>query len=237
MEILGTSTVSSAVESLVERAQKGLFIVTPYFKPWDRIGRAIKGAKTRNVEVVLLLRGGEDRAKGEERAKEFRTHGVKVAYLSRLHAKIYVSESEVIVTSMNLYEESALNSFEVAIRLTKEADEAAFRQVVQQVAELAKKADEESKVAAREQAAMGPIAAVHARVTGQAVPTPAKGTCIRCAKPIAFNPDKPLCPDCYKSWAKYANSDYAEAHCHRCGKDSTTSVAKPLCRPCWSVTT
>lgn len=237
MEILGTSTVSSAVESLIDRAQKALFIVTPYFKPWDRVGRAIKGVRARDTQVLVLLRGGEDRAKSEERVREFLTHGVRVAYLSRLHAKIYASESEVIVTSMNLYDSSALDSFEVAVRFTREADGDAYRQVVQQVIDLAKKADEEAKVNARERAVIAsPLTAVHARVTGKPVPLPSKGHCIRCDKPVAFNPEKPLCADCYKSWAKYANPDYEEARCHRCGKDAKTSAAKPLCRPCWSAT-
>lgn len=229
MEILGTSSVSGAVESLVERAQKGLFIVTPYFKPWDRISRSIKGAKTRNVEVLLLLRGGDDRAKGEERARAFRTHGVKVAYLSRLHAKIYLSETEVIVTSMNLYDDSALNSFEVAIRLTKEADADAYRQVAQQVVDLAKRADEETKVTARELAvAASPMAAVHAGVAGQA-PPPARPAAAKlaAAKPAPIRaapaPSRSVAP---------ASAPRVAACCIRCSEPLSFNLNKPLCAKC-----
>jgi hypothetical protein len=60
------------------------------------------------------------------------------------------------------------------------------------------------------------------------------GHCIRCGDDIPLNPDRPLCGDCYKAWAKYENRDYKEAHCHVCGKERSTSFAKPLCRSCWA---
>ena len=57
--------------------------------------------------------------------------------------------------------------------------------------------------------------------------------CIRCKEPIPFDPDRPLCDDCFKSWKRYENWDYEEDYCHRCGADWDTSYAKPLCRPCY----
>ena len=239
MEILGVSSVSSAVESLVDRSQKFLFIVTPYFKPWDRVARAIKGARTRGAAVVVLLRGGEDRAKSEDRIREFLPHGVVVTYLSRLHAKIYATESEVIVTSMNLYDSSALDSFEVAVRFSKEVDGDAYGQVLLQVLELVGTAAAERKVESTEgRAEAHPVdAMLLGKPAAPAVArSSARGHCIRCGSPIALNPEKPLCADCFKSWARFSNPEYPEEHCHRCGKAAKTSVAKPLCRPCWSAT-
>ena len=240
MEILGTSTVSASVESLIERSQSVLFIVSAYFKPWDRVSRAIKGARARNVQVVMLLRGGDKRVENLSRSAEFVAHGVRVALLSRLHAKIYASESEVILTSMNLYDSSALDSFEVAVRFTKEADPEAFRNVLEQVRDLGRKAEEEAKVASVERNQVHPIdAALLQAKPARPASRPAareRGHCIRCDAAIPFDPERPFCADCYKSWAKYANPDYEEAQCHRCGKAGKTSAAKPLCRPCWSAT-
>lgn len=243
MEILGNSVVGGAVETLIDRTQKALFIVTPYFKPWDRVARGIKVARSRNAEVVILLRGGEDRAKSAAAAADFIPHGVKFGYLSRLHAKVYINEAEAILTSMNLYADSAQNSYEVAVRYTKAEDEEAYKQVAGQVMDLIRRASEEAKVAAVERAAsvapkaapVASIAAVHAARSAAVAPKPAApGHCIRCNKALPFNPEKPLCPDCYKSWAKFSNPDYEEERCHRCGKATKASAAKPLCRPCWS---
>lgn len=245
MEIIGNSVVGAAVETLIDRTQKGLFIVTPYFKPWDRVARGIKVARSRNAEVLILLRGGEDYSKSAAAAADFIPHGVKFGFLSRLHAKVYLNETEAILTSMNLYADSAQNSYEVAVRYTKAEDEEAYKQVAEQLKDLFRRASEEAKVAAVERAAnvvpkatpVASIAAVHAARSAVVAPkSPALGHCIRCDKALPFNPEKPLCPDCYKSWAKFASPDYEEQHCHRCGKVAKTSAAKPLCRPCWSAT-
>ena len=59
------------------------------------------------------------------------------------------------------------------------------------------------------------------------------GRCIRCKESIPFDPDRPLCDDCFASWNRYENWDYEEEYCHRCGADWDTSYAKPLCRPCY----
>lgn len=240
MEIIGTSSVSNAVEGLIGNARQQLILVTPYFKPWDRVGKEIKSAKVRGVNVLMLLRGGDDRSKQEEKAREFNALGVKVGYLSRLHAKIYVSESEAIVTSMNLYEESALNSWEVAIRFRKDVDLDAYKEVMSQVIELCRRCDAEAKVAALEKPKVDltpnptrrPASVVTASGLVKARAN-SQGFCIRCATAVALNADRPLCNSCYKAWAKYENPDYEEKHCHACGSPKATSVAKPLCRPCW----
>ncbi|MBL7893867.1 MAG: DUF559 domain-containing protein [Bacteroidia bacterium] len=59
------------------------------------------------------------------------------------------------------------------------------------------------------------------------------GYCIRCEGEIYFDPDKPLCPNCYSSWKRYENYDYKENVCHSCGDDGSTTMSKPLCWDCY----
>jgi len=59
------------------------------------------------------------------------------------------------------------------------------------------------------------------------------GTCIRCSEEIEFNPYRPLCSDCYSSWARFKNYNYAENYCHDCGNEDDTCMARPLCYDCW----
>jgi predicted amidophosphoribosyltransferase len=59
------------------------------------------------------------------------------------------------------------------------------------------------------------------------------GHCIRCKDDLPLNPEKPLCPSCYKIWSKYEDADYAEEYCHHCGKKHATSLRKPVCRACY----
>ena len=61
-----------------------------------------------------------------------------------------------------------------------------------------------------------------------------EGTCIRCGWKIDYNPNRPLCEDCYQIWVQFSNIDYVERFCHKCGKEfmDCISYRKPLCRKC-----
>ena len=244
MEILSGTEISSQVIALIENARKIVVLVTPYFDPWGRLTTAIKAARAQHdVKVRLLLRGGEDRAKQEEKAQELISFGAEVSFLDRLHAKVYISETQAIMTSMNLLKSSALDSWEMGMRASATTDAAIFEQIVQAAADLMKRAQADSKITAHVQGTRASEAATS--MLGGQFGAPSKaikppkvakvlsGHCIRCGDDIALDPDHPLCASCYKLWAKYKNPDYEEAFCHTCGKEKKTSMAKPLCRPCW----
>lgn len=244
MDVLSSTDISREVLALIEGAKQVLILVSPYFDPWDRLTTEIKRAANRpGMKVALLLRGGEDRAKQEEKARDLAAVGVRVAFLARLHAKVYISESQAIVTSMNLLKSSALDSWELAIRAHAKQDTVLFNEIVAHTKGLMDRAKDEQEIAAKVKAASR-VASLAAMVEGSrpAAPAPKSvssrgraktGHCIRCGDDIAFNPDRPFCPDCFKAWAKYENPGYKESHCHACGKERSTSFAKPLCRPCW----
>jgi ribosomal protein S14 len=60
------------------------------------------------------------------------------------------------------------------------------------------------------------------------------GRCIRCAASVPFNPDRPLCRECFRVWVAWENPDYQENCCHECGAEAPTSMRKPLCKSCFS---
>jgi phosphatidylserine/phosphatidylglycerophosphate/cardiolipin synthase-like enzyme len=231
MDFLAHTVVAAAVEQLVNGSTTHLILVTPYFKPWDRIAKAILGAKARGVKVTLLLRGGPDQPKQEANAKPFVAAGCMVVYLDRLHAKIYISDREAILTSMNLYEDSAVNSYEAAVRFGKEADEPHYKSVATQMAVLLRQAEQDAKVAA--------LKAPPATATSEEATVRLNrlkygtGHCIRCAATIPNNVGHPLCATCFASWSRFSNADYEESYCHGCGAEKSTSFAKPLCKKCW----
>lgn len=254
MDVLSGTDISGQVIALIEGARKYVVLVTPYFDPWPRLTTAIKAARAQHgVRVRLLLRGGEDKAKQDEKAAELRAFGVEVSFLERLHAKIYLSESQAIVTSMNLLKSSALDSWEIAMRADVTADAATYGDVAKHTLDLLKRAEADRRITSHAQVAnavasvaavLGDAQAALAKLTSS-VPkvTPSTGVttrkrisgghCIRCGGPIVLDPAHPLCAECYKSWARYKKPDYEEKHCHACGKEKKTSMAKPLCRPCW----
>jgi len=59
------------------------------------------------------------------------------------------------------------------------------------------------------------------------------GYCIRCAKEIPYDLNRPLCLDCFRVWVQYEDHYYEERFCHTCGESVLTSKAKPQCHSCY----
>lgn len=272
MEILQGSDIHTHVLSLIEQSQKFAMLVSAYFSPWDRLSIELKRAAMRKVQVHLLVRGGEERAKHERLTAEFESVGVRTHFLDRLHAKVYANESQVIITSFNLLKSSAMDSWELGIRLDRSTEPTAYEQALRAAVTLFQRSREAANIEAASQRSndtatlaaalatiqagggnpttMAQVVQVLANAVGSAPPRtstgsgkrksqstrtrkPKSGTCIRCAESIAYDPLKPLCNSCYKSWAKWSNPDYPEEYCHGCGEPESTTSNKPLCRSCW----
>src|SRR5690606_13327542 len=70
----------------------------------------------RQVEVKLLFRRDkESEYLGKPWLQAFLDAKVKIGSVERLHSKIYASDVEVVLTSMNFYASSGENSFEAGV--------------------------------------------------------------------------------------------------------------------------
>jgi hypothetical protein len=245
VRVLAGHDIHHAIVELVDSATNTLILVTPYMDPWSKLQTAIRTAVVvRNVKTLLVVRGGEDRAKQERQVEKLGLGGrLAVRYVEYLHAKVYLNDRHLLVTSMNLLESSAMNGWEIAIEYDWVADRPAFEEVLRHLNPILKQAKVEEEIRVKLAATAKPVmpalqsapkavttAAPRAR---SAAPAKATGVCIRCGDGIAANPAKPLCPACYKKWSVYSNPAYEEHYCHTCGARSATSVARPVCRSCF----
>ena len=222
MKMLSANKLPPAFEELVEHASQRLVIITPYFEPWSHLTAMLYQKLERKIPMFLLLRGGEDRAKREASVLPFQQRGAQVTFLDRLHAKIYFSEHQALLTSMNLLGASR-DSWEVGTLFDAAGDAASYSQIVAIAMDLFKTV---SITAPHENSASVTQRASAPRRT-------VRGHCIRCSSTINAEPQKPFCRDCYSSWAEWENDDYPEKFCHLCGRQWSSSMAKPLCRGCW----
>jgi len=225
VRLLQPQQIAASVRRLVEESREFLLLICPYYRPWPQMQGEIEKAARRHGEVRLVVR--ED-AVGEARKHLAPCHacGVQVLSVMKLHAKLYVTESAAILTSMNLVDASAQESWEAGILVESDAAPGLYGRIRQQA---------ENFIDAAE-AVESPDAQKRARQAAPAAEqdTRTKGSCVRCAKAIRLDPEKPFCFPCYGKWKKYNNSEYVEKHCHRCGKAAETSAAKPLCRACYA---
>ena len=221
--LLTDERIEPELVAIIRNARSDVVLVTPYIHLWGHVVDAISLALKRGVNIAVVVRH-EDEVLGTRDVVWLMEHGVEVLAVEGLHAKIYMNEGTVIVSSMNLTESSTKNSREVALVVGDDAVAQKIRQYIREnVVPLAQS-----------------LNSLVAEVAARSVPQPASpgsllggGYCIRCGGRIVFDPDKPLCAGDYETWAEWRNDTYAENFCHSCGRQAETTYAKPLCRECY----
>jgi hypothetical protein len=154
--------------------------------------------------------------------------------LDNLHAKCYLNENTAIITSMNLYQHSQENNWEMGIKIEKSTDPVIYGDTNRHVSLLFNA----GKMYKKKIINFGNIISQASNV-GTKLKKVGKITianscyCIRCGKGINYDLDKPLCSTCFKSWSRYMDKSYHEKYCHYCGKVNKTSFGKPLCMDCY----
>ena len=104
MTILNPSENIESIISLIENAKKFIVIVSPFndLKGWDKLKNSINNASQKNVNVFYYVREGEG-TKGIEELN------VKIFEVPLLHAKMFFTESEAIISSGNLTNRPDIN--------------------------------------------------------------------------------------------------------------------------------
>lgn len=235
--------VLQLINLLVSNARDHVILVTPYLGLWEHLKNKIDEAVRRKVQISFLIRTDEDERFQRKRRIEdtawLTEHGVRVILVPNLHAKIYMNEKTVLLSSMNITEPSIANSREFAVLLRRDED---VEKVRDYVADLVGKFGPPDLTHSIGKRAVDSISHLMKTLDVKeaersAEPKPRKvGECIRCGMRVSFNVEKPMCDKCYVIWAKYKNREHPEKYCHSCGKETQTAFWKPLCLECYSKT-
>jgi hypothetical protein len=217
-KFLNTAETVAHLDQIVRTAKKRLVLVSPYLQLSTILFERLKDAVERGVTPTIVY--GKDELKGQQLDQLGQLERLDLRYLDNLHAKCYLNEQRMIITSMNMYDFSQRNR---EMGLLLEADEDPYQAGWEEVSSILKHAEPRSL-------GRSPIGRAPVR-TAKSVRL--NGHCIRCSGPILLESNKPLCKPCYEIWAGYSNPDYPESVCHRCGKVADVSVARPLCRTCF----
>ncbi len=113
LKIVSTMGTSFNIEEVISKARKYIVIVTPYLKITPPILIRLMGADRRGVKILLVY--GKSEISKEEQSKLKNFENLNLYFLDNLHAKCYLNESFGIMTSMNLYEYSQINNFELGL--------------------------------------------------------------------------------------------------------------------------
>jgi len=110
---LRTSSITAELEDLIREAKERLIIISPYLKLSDNVKELLNDKEREKVETRIIF-GKQELAPTEMSYLENLKY-VRLYFSKNLHAKCYLNESKMIISSMNLYEFSQQNNREMGI--------------------------------------------------------------------------------------------------------------------------
>jgi phosphatidylserine/phosphatidylglycerophosphate/cardiolipin synthase-like enzyme len=239
VKFLKTTGISNEIEQLISNSKQQLYLITPYLQISPILKPLIRDLvlKIPTISFTVVCRSDKINAEDMEFFQDLKI--VKVLALDNLHAKCYLNEDTAIITSMNLYQYSERNNYEMGIKIERNAEKDEYDQLFEYISimlresvkyEIKRVEKDVYPPNVKEQTQKSPSKTSQKQ---QEIKTIRNGHCIRCGANMEFNLSKPLCTKCYPIWAKYSDQTYPEKYCHICGKESNQSYAKPVCYSCY----
>ena len=151
-EFLTTADISARLQKIIREADRSLVLVSPYIRVNPNIKELIEekaGSKTR----VILIYGKKD-LHPEERRWLDSLPDIGLYFRENLHAKCYISDKEAIITSMNLYQFSEHNNYEMGVVISKRSettgDRRLYRSIDKEVSRILKMSVKEREAVSQE---------------------------------------------------------------------------------------
>lgn len=234
VRFLNTYGINDKISEIMRTADEFVFIVSPYLKLSERIRIELEDMQRLKIDMRIVY--GKKELRKEEMDWLESTNWIRVGFIKNLHAKCYVNEKMAVISSMNLYDFSQTENYEMGIVAYRDEDPELYGDIINEVRKLLRISEDislatpskEEKASYDNPPKESPVASMDKSFSNH------NGWCIRCGSSIVMNPDNPYCDKCFKSWNRWKNPDYIEekGHCHSCGKDNRSSMSNPLCSRC-----
>lgn len=243
-KFLTTIDIASQLRELITEADKILYLVSPYLQLSKDFQELIISREKNKKETIIIY--GKNELNPDQLKFLTSLRYVYLKFYENLHAKCYVNDTKLIITSLNFYEYSMINNKEMGVLYdnTNPDDKEIYSKAFEYVKLIEDNSDDKPFELT------GSKAVTNNNVDKKNEPTKEQaiiksetkksnskqsGYCIRTGVEIPFNVDKPMGYDAYKSWSKYSDAEYPEKFCHFSGEQSNgeTSVSKPILKKNW----
>lgn len=234
-KFINTRKAVSEIEDLIKNAGERLILVSPYLKlskdfkelltyrnNKDRITTVIFGKQELNPDEMKFLQG---------------LRFVILKYNEDLHAKCYVNDDKMVITSLNLYEFSMANNKEMGVLIDKNdpSDTQLFEDAFKEVDYINETSQKFELHSPKPQnlSKSSETKPNHSKSSSSSKDN--MGFCIRTGVKIPFDIEKPFSYDAFKKWNEYGDPDYPEKYCHFSGEPSNgeTSASHPILKKNW----
>lgn len=129
-EFLKNHGITDAIEDLIRNANRRLVLISPYLQLSDSIKRTLETKVRGGLDVRMVYRTDKRRP---EDILWFEQQRIPSMDLENLHTKCYLSESQCIITSLNLYQYSQVHNLEMGVLIDRREDSALYAAVYQEV--------------------------------------------------------------------------------------------------------
>ena len=234
-EFLTTTGVSYRLEEIINSAAERLVIISPFLRINERIKELLEDKDRMKLDIRIVY--GKNELQPDENNWLDSMSSIRTSFCKNLHAKCYLNENQALLTSMNLYEFSQVNNYEMGVLVVREEEGDLYDAILQESRRIVRISEEIRVTVARVDAdkkTKQPSPRAKSRPKKQPARRgkPDDGFCIRCKETLPIDPAKPYCNRCYKSWNRYKNEKYEEKHCHLCGNEHGATLVKPVCSKC-----
>jgi phosphatidylserine/phosphatidylglycerophosphate/cardiolipin synthase-like enzyme len=119
IRLLNTTELNLEIENMFKSEHRFIFILSPYLDLNKKIQTILANS---SAKVIILYREIKNNQKNQTQIKkieDFRTSMPKIQFycIPNFHSKIYITSGALIITSLNLYEFSQINNFELGVIL------------------------------------------------------------------------------------------------------------------------
>lgn len=137
--IIGTIEISHEIEKMIDESYKILIFISPFLKITNRL-KAKLSDSFRNLDNCFFIHRKNELRKDEETwIKSF--DNVHLIGVDNLHAKIYLNDKRCIITSMNFYEYSQINNYEIGVIIDRKDDNTGYQKILEEVLLITKLSD------------------------------------------------------------------------------------------------
>lgn len=213
-KFLTTNGISYEIENIIKNSKKELYLVTPYLQISKNLYERLKDADKKRIRITIIYGKSELTIHDQELLENL--ENLEIFYFENLHAKCYFNESEMVITSMNMYEYSEKNNREMGIYISRARDFDLFKNAKDETLSIIDNAELDTN-----------------NSNSSTLQNTNHGFCIRCNDHININIEKPYCDKCYSIWLEYSNSEYPENFCHKCGNTNESNMYYPMHYDCY----
>lgn len=230
-KFINTRKAVSEIEELIKNAEEKLILISPYLKLSKDFKELLTYRNSKDKITTIIF--GKQELKPDEMKFLNGLRFVILRYHEDLHAKCYINDTKMIITSLNLYEFSMANNKEMGVLIDKniEEDVQLYEDAYNEV-DYINETSERFEVHSQESKKTQPK---KTKTASKKTNSKEIGYCIRTGVEIPFSIEKPLSYNAYKKWNDFGDRDYPEKYCHFSGEEShgETSFSHPILRKYW----